>query len=236
MTQETVISVSLKAYLQLLKKNEIKKSDVARSEHFARLIISKLGEQTITSVAYRNAVNLMLNSIPDMYRSHASTVARELFPFLTSDFKSVALLMSTGNYRGIRENCEVLFDCNIKSIDEMLKITEVAILSERESAIHSRYLSYLSTLGIAQQAIHTRARLSKAVMYLTRNIDLDNKSYSALLDSMLPLFSLEETKKYLVSIAREFYFFLNEDINAPAQAAASFEKSNTTISKQPQQS
>ncbi len=236
MTQAAAISESLKAYLQLLKKNEIKKSDIARSEHFARLIISKLGEQAISSVSYRSAVNLMLNSIPDIYRSHASTVAREFFPFLTSDFKSVALLMGIGNYRGFRENCEVLFDCSIKSIDEMLKITEAAILSERESAIHGRYLSHLRTLGITQQAIHTRARLSKALMYLTRNIDLDNKSYSALLDSMLPLFSLEETRKYLVSIAREFYFFLNEDTNAPAQAVASLEKPATTLTKQPQQS
>jgi len=236
MKQEVAASEALKAYINLLKKNENKKSDISRSEHFARLVIAKLGEQAINAVSYRNAVNLMLNSIPDIYRLHATSTAREFYPFLTSDFKSVALLMSTGNYRGIRENCEVAFDSSIKNIDEMIKITEAAVLSERESAIHNRYLAHLATLGIAEQAINTRGRLSKMLIYLTRDMSITNSSYSALLDSMLPLFSLEETRKYLISIAREFYFFLIEDINAPAQASVNLENDDPTSSKQPQQS
>lgn len=222
---------ALKAYIQLLKKNENKKSDISRSEHFARLVIAKLGEQTINAASYRDAVNLMLNSIPDIYRPHATSTAREFYPFLTSDLKSVALLMSTGNYRGIRETGVVAFDINIKSIDEMLKVTEAAVLSERELAIHNRYLAYLATLGIAEQAINTRGRISKMLIYLTRDMSITNNSYSALLDRMLPLFSHEETRKYLISIAREFYFFLIKDINAPAQASVNLESNHPTLSK-----
>src|ERR1039457_227421 len=115
---------ALRAYLNLLEKNISKRADVSLKEHLARLLISKLQDESVDNVSYRIAVDSLLESLPAHYKTGAIRVARGFFPFLVSDVRSVVTLMKTGSYRGFSGSNTAVADSNIKSMADLITISE----------------------------------------------------------------------------------------------------------------
>lgn len=221
MTPEAKHSDALKAYLNLLKNNGIKRANISQSEHFSRQLLSKLNGQIVNQAAYRAAVDALLESLPENYRFSAVSVAREFYPFLMSDVKSVATLIASGNYRGMPDNAGFILDSSIHNIDDLIRIANAAILSDHESALHTQYLTCLAALGAADNIIDTRGKISKVLLYLTRNLTISGNNYRSILDKILPMLTLEETRTYFMGVAREFFYFLKEDPKAETRVVIS---------------
>ncbi len=205
---------ALKAYLLLLKNNGSKRAIISQSEHLSRQLLSKLTGQSVNQATYRLAVNALLDSLPDHYRNNALCVAREFYPFLISDIKSVATMMGSGNYRGAPDSSGFKLDENIRTIDELINIANSTTLTHHEFALHTQYLTCLNALGAAENIINTRGKISKTLLYLTRELSINGDNYRAILDQVSPMFSKEETRGYFFGVAREFFYFLAEDPNA----------------------
>lgn len=216
MTAEATPSNALKAYLNLLKNNGIKRAIISQSEHFSRQLLSKLNGHIINQASYRAAVDALLDSLPENYRSSAVSVAREFYPFLMSDIQSVVTLMASGNYRGAPGSAVFTLDSSIRNIDDLIRIANAVTLSDREFALHKHYLTSLTALGAADSTLDTRGKISKALLYLTRDLAMSGNTYRSILDQVLPIFSMEETRAYFLEVAREFFYFLTEDPNAAA--------------------
>lgn len=207
---------TLRAYLNLLRNNGTKRSIVSQSEHLARQLLAKLSNHAINHVSYRAAVDALLDSLPESYHSSTVTVAREFYPFLMSDIKSVANLMTSGNYRGTPDSSGFLLSSDIRNIDDLIRTADKSTLTEQESAIHKQYITCLTALGAADDIIDTRAKISKTLLYLSRNLTINGKNYRSILNQILPILSLEETRLYVLRVAREFFYFLTEDPDAAA--------------------
>jgi hypothetical protein len=214
---------ALRAYLNLLEKNISKRADVSLKEHLARLLISKLQDESVNNVSYRIAVDSLLESLPAHYKTGAVRVAREFFPFLVSDVRSVVTLMKTGSYRGFSGSNTAVADSNIKSMADLITISEAQIFSDQESVLYDRYLACLGSLGTEASDMTMRARISKALLYLTRDIDVTPVLYRSVTDSVLPILTSEEARQYFLSVSREFYYFLTESPDAPAMINAGAE-------------
>ena len=215
MTKNTPHLDALRAYLKLLEKNIPKRAEISIKEHFARLLISKFNDKPVNHASYRIAVDSLIESLPANYKANAVLVAREFFPFLISDVKSVAAMIKTGSYRGLTGSNTVINDSNIKGIDDLIRTSEGAVLSDRESALHRKYLDCLRSLGAEDNVLIMRGKISKVLLYLARNKTVTGNHYRSVIDSVLPMLKLEETRFYFLSVSREFFYFLTEDPNAP---------------------
>ena len=154
--------------------------------------------------------------MPTEYKGDAVSVAREFFPFLVSDIKSVAAMMQSGSYRGFSAGNSVIGDSDIKCIDGLIGQSTGQALTARQSALHGKYLACLATLGVEEGARAIRGKMSRLLLYLTCKQEVTHVLYRAALDGILPKLSSEKTRQYFLLVAREFYYFLTEDPNAPA--------------------
>jgi hypothetical protein len=225
MTIHTPHFDALRAYLNLLERNITKKADVSLKEHFARLLISQLHDEPVNNVSYRIAVDALLESLPADYKTDAVRVAREFFPFLVSDIRSVVAMMKTGSYRELLGSNTAVADSNIKSMADLIAISEAQIFSDQESALYDKYLACLGSLGTEAGEITIRARISKSLLYLTRDIDVRPDLYRSVIESVLPILTSEESRQYFLLVAREFYYFLAESPDAAARINAGAETS-----------
>ncbi len=216
MTEKTPHFDALRAYLNLLEKNIAKRGDVSRKEHFARMLIAKMQDDMVDPVSYRVAVNSLLDALPLEYKGDAVSVAREFFPFLVSDIKSVAAMMQSGSYRGFTTGNSVVSDNDIKCIDRLIGQSEGQMLSQRQSELHGKYLACLAKLGMEEGVAVIRGKMSRLLLYLTCNQMVTHVLYRSAIDDVLPQLSSEKTQQYFLLVAREFYYFLTADPNAPA--------------------
>jgi len=216
MTEKTLHFDALRAYLNLLEKNIARRGDVSRKEHFARMLIAKLQDEDVNPVSYRVAVNSLLDALPTEYKGDAVSVAREFFPFLVSDIKSVAAMMQSGSYRGFSAGNGVIGDSDIKCIEGLIDQSAGQALTARQSALHGKYLACLAKLGLEEGVMAIRGKMSRLLLNLTCNQVVTHVLYRTALDGILPKLSSEKTRQYFLLVAREFYYFLTEDPNAPA--------------------
>ena len=176
MTTETTHTGALKAYLNLLKNNGMKRASISQSEHFSRQLLAKLNGHAVNQYSYRVAVDALLSSLPEHYRASAVSAAREFYPFLMSDIKTVATMMTNGDYRGVPDGPDFELDSNIGNFDDLILAAEAATLSPQAFALHAQYLICLTSLGASTQTIDTRGKISKILLYLTRNLTLNGNS------------------------------------------------------------
>jgi hypothetical protein len=211
---------ALQAYLNVIEKNVSKRADASLMEHFAHMLLSKLPDKPLSPDSYRAAVDSLLESLPPEYKRDVVIVARELFPFLISDIKSVAAMMKAGGYSGFTRKDAAIDDGAIKSMSDLIAVAEGHKFTNRESALHGKYMTCLGSLGLEESVIAMRGRISKALLYLVRNNEVTPVHYRKAINSVMPILSSEETRLYFVLVAREFYYFLTGDPKAPEMIKA----------------
>lgn len=217
MTTSNSPSEALAAYLKLLQKNSTSRVDMSLKEHFAQQLIANLPRGTQTPATYRLAVDAMLDSLPPEYKNDAVLVAREFFPFLMSDVKSVVALMRSGGYRGFASINNVLTDNNIQNIQTLLSKAMAQAFSSQRISVYDKYLATLRARRVPEMAIAMRGRLAKILLYLCHDRDVAPSQYRAAVDSVIPLLPKDEARMFFVLIAREFYHFLIMADDAPTK-------------------
>ena len=208
---------ALVAYVSLLEKNGSKRADLSLKDHFARLLISQLTSEPLNNSTYRTAVDAMLGSIPVEHKTRAVQVAREMFPLLASDVKAVVALMKSGGYRDFSRSAALDAGAGIKGMKSLVTASQSHVFSSQQIALQHSYEAALFDLEVDDEVMALRANLSKMLLYLTRENDVNPSNYRVVIDAMLPKINTEESRLYFVVVAREFYHFLTGDQNAQNQ-------------------
>ncbi len=211
---------ALKAYLNLLEKNATGPADFSLKEHFAQELISHLPGGTLTPPSYRVAVDATLASMPPEYKNDAVQVAREFFPFLLSDIKTVAAMMRTGGYRGFAEGNSGINGNNIKTMGDLIAKAAEQTYPSHQTAAYGLYLATLRAKSFEAGSIAMRGRIAKALLYLHGDKDIASGNYRPAVDSVMPLLASEEARLYFVQVAREFFHFLGKDPAAQSRINA----------------
>ena len=208
---------SLAAYVSLLEKNGSKRADLSLKDHFARLLVSQLTSEPLSSSTYRTAVDAMLGSIPAEHKARAVQVAREMFPLLASDVKAVVALMKSGGYRDFSRSAAPNTNVGVKGIGSLVKAAQSHVFSSQQIALQHTYEAALFDLEVDDEVMVLRIKLSKTLLYLTRDKEVNPAQYRVVIDAVLPKINTEESRLYFVTVAREFYHFLTADQNAQNQ-------------------
>lgn len=208
---------ALVAYISLLEKNGSKRADLSLKDHFARLLISQLTNEPLSNSTYRAAVDAMLVSIPVEQKPRAVQVAREMFPLLASDVKAVVALMKSGGYRDFSRTAASDAGAGINGMKSLVKTCKSHVFSNQQIALQHAYEAALFELEVDDEVVALRGMLSKILLYLTRDKEVNPAHYRVLIDAMLPKINTEESRLYFVTVAREFYHFLTGDQNPQNQ-------------------
>jgi hypothetical protein len=207
---------ALKAYLNLLEKNATNRKDLSLKKHFAQQLLSVMGAGSLTPATYRIAVDTMLNSMPGEYSEDAAIVARELFPFLMSDVKSVVAIMQAGGYRGFTESAAIAEALDIKGMQDLMALAATTTQPSPRIALYKKYQECLATLGADKSTIAMRCKIAKVLLHLIRDKEITPVQFRSVVDIVMPLITAEDARLFFVHVAREFYHFLTADPNAEA--------------------
>lgn len=206
---------ALQAYLQLLVKNATNQADLALKEHFAQELLGHLDDRVLTSETYRRAVDKMLQEMPPEYKKDAVLVARELFPFLMADVKSVATMMKTGGYRSFAEAGGAVTQQRIRTMPDLIEVAGRHAHSAPFTVAHEKYVACLRAAGLDDNAVAMRSRIAKALLYMSRDKTIGPEQYRAVVDRIMPAITTEPARIFFVTVAREFCRFLINHPEAP---------------------
>ena len=208
---------ALVAYISLLEKNGSKRADLSLKDQFSRLLISQLTSEPLSSSTYRAAVDAMLGSIPVEHKTRAVQVAREMFPLLVSDVKAVVALMKSGGYRDFSRSATPDANAGINGMKSLVKASQSHVFSSQQIALQHTYETALFDLQVDDKVMALRSMLSKILLYLTLDKEVNPAQYRVVIDAVLLKINTEESRLYFVTVAREFYHFLTGDQNPQNQ-------------------
>ena len=202
---------ALTAYLKLLQNKGADNALLKRREAFlARLIEAVAGKPGDGSI-YREAVEKLLEGTPTKDWPAFLAIAREYYPFWTSDIKAIAALNAEAGF-----NVEPVLwqpaECNLKTLWAMLDKEKFSVA---ETWPLKGYMMALRQEGAEQNLVDTRAKLVKLLLVRLKDApDKNHRIYRIAVDATLPLFTMKETRKLFLTVVREFYYFWVGDPDA----------------------
>jgi hypothetical protein len=214
---------ALSAYLKLLKNKGVDEDSLARRQDFLTKLFPVIGTIAYEGLAYRAAVELVLNGISKREWPLSLAVAREYFHFWIKDFKAIAAL-----------NADAEFDVDLidwQPIDLDLKQLWPTLDNTRLSTVETwpikAYALALRQTGAEQTLVDMRVKLVKILLVRLREAPLQsNKHYRIAVDATVPLFEKSDTRRLFFAVVREFYYFWIGDPDAASHVAQSCEASS----------
>ena len=195
---------ALAAYLKLLENKGADSALLRRRETFLSSLIEAVTDKPNTGSVYREAVERLLVDLPSTDWPLFLAVAREYYPFWTSDIKAIAALNSESGF-----NVEPVQwqpqDCNLKTLWTGLDKEKFSVA---ETWPLKAYTLALRQEGAEQSLVDMRVKLVKLLLVRLKDApDKNHRIYRIAVDATLPLFTMKETRKLFLTVVREFYYF-----------------------------
>lgn len=202
---------ALHAYLNLLQNKGADEASLAQRRQFLTELMPMLGDVANEGMSYRDAVENLLDGMDKADWPFGLAVAREYFPFWTSDIKAIAAL-----------NAEAAFDpeplqwqpleCNLKTLWHTLDKEQFSVV---ETWPIKAYTLALRQEGATQALVDTRVKLVKLLLVRLKDApDKNQKIYRIAVDATVPLFDMKQTRRLFLAVVREFYYFWIGDPDA----------------------
>lgn len=201
---QTRESEAVRAYLKLLQtKGAASASLLQRSIILEKLIVSLAGK-ALDGNEYRQAVEVLMETVPADDWHDSLTALREFYPFWRQDIKAIAAL-----------NINPGFDVTPlqwKPVPASLKSLMEGLATEKFDASENwplkAYAQALRQEGSEQSLVDTRVKLAKIILVRLKNAPVKNhKSYRTAVDLTLPLFNIKNNRRLFLVVVREFYHF-----------------------------
>jgi len=200
-------SDALKAYQSILEKRGYRRGEIYKRMHIARCIIGGLPAGLPAGVAYRKAVDAVLQSMPDESAAESCRwVARELYLFYEKDVPTIAAMAQDGA-TDRSDDIQVVLPPH-RDLDDLIRICKKMSLSPEESTMLDAYTEHIRAQGLDTKVLENRTTTCRLLLLGLRGLPRDGKHYRAVIEKLLPLFSREETRAYFLMVARQFYSFL----------------------------
>jgi hypothetical protein len=202
---------ALSAYLRLLKTKGADDASLDRRKLFLTKLIPAIELVEFEGLAYRCAVEKVLEDTDKLDWPFCLAVAREYFHFWIKDFKAIAAISSDAG-----------FDVNPidwQPVDMDLKTLWKKLDNEKFETAETwpikAYTLALRQAGAEQNLVDTRVKLVKVLLIRLRAAPQNsNKHYRIAVDSTVPLFEKNDTRRLFFAVVREFYYFWIADPDA----------------------
>lgn len=203
---------ALMAYLKLMGAKGASTINLERRKILLEKLIASLGGSHVDGAIYREAVDAVLPSVKREEWSFFLAIAREFYYFWAEDFKAISSLNSNGNFTSEPMPGLARSDDSLKQVWGRLDQEKLEVA---ESWPLQAYKAALREAGADRAVIETREKLVKLLLIDLRNAtEKNNKAYRAAVETSLPLFQLQETRRLYLTVVREFYYFWIGDPDA----------------------
>lgn len=192
------------AYLKLLQHKGAESGLLLRRSRFLDALNAELSGKPHDGNGYRVAVEAVMDAVPADDWHESLTAAREFYPFWTKDIKAIAALnINPGfevellHWKPDQVSLQTLTDC---------LATEKFEASENWPL--KAYVQALRQEGAEQSVVDTRSKLAKIILIRLRSApEKNHKTYRAVVDLTLPLFTIKQSRRLFLVVVREFYHF-----------------------------
>ncbi len=195
---------AVRAYLKLLQtKGAASGALLQRSMILEKLIVNLAGK-ALEGNEYRQAVEILMETVPADDWHDCLTALREFYPFWRQDIKAIAAINLNPGFDVIPLQWKPL-PVSLKALMEGLA-TEKFDASENWPL--KAYAQALRQEGSEQSLVDTRVKLAKIILVRLKNAPIKNhKSYRTAVDLTLPLFNIKNNRRLFLVVVREFYHF-----------------------------
>jgi hypothetical protein len=207
---------AMTAYLNLLARKGVDQSGLQRREACLEKLTELIATIDCDGMAYREAVEAMLDNIERREWPFYVTVAREYFHFWVKDFKYIAAFTKDAGF-DIDPLAWMPPDEDIKTLWAR---ADSATFETTENWSMKAYTLALRQEGAEQTVVDTRIKLVKLLLLRLRDApDKTCKCYRVAVDATIPLFAKQETRRLFFCVVREFYYFWIGDPDAASHIA-----------------
>lgn len=195
---------AVNAYLKLLQTKGAASAVLHRRSLFLDKLSIELAAKSLDGHAYREAVEVLMETIPADDWHENLTAAREFYPFWVKDIKAIAAHNLSPGF-DIHPLQWKPDNASLKSLTDSLA-TEKFDTSENWPL--KAYTQALRHEGAEQSIVNTRVKLAKIILLRLRNAPIKNhKAYRTAVDLTLPLFHIKQNRRLFLVVVREFYHF-----------------------------
>jgi hypothetical protein len=202
---------ALDAYIKLLRTKGAAEPTLEKRQDFLLKLAEDIVEIPSDGKKYRNAVEVMLENVIETDWSFFLPVAREYFPFWMRDIKKISSLNSSDGF--------MLQPLEWAPVVADIRTLWGAVNTEKFGVADTwpikSYSFALRQAGAPQEMVETRVQLVKLLLIRLKDApDRNGKFYRLAVDSTLPLFNINETRRLFFGVVREFYYFWIGDPDA----------------------
>ncbi|MCX7628589.1 MAG: hypothetical protein N2Z69_09320 [Methylophilaceae bacterium] len=202
---------ALEAYLRLLRSKGADEANLSRRRESLSMLLPMLAGRPSSGMHYREAVDVVLEKLDRAEWPFFLMVSREYFYFWMGDLKAIAALHSEGEFE--------VEPPPLPQVEDKLKEVWKRLDTEKFSVVETwplkAYVAALREEGADKSVLETRAKLVKLLLIHLRGVETKSgKAYRAVVESLLPLFAMKETRYLFLAVVREFFYFWMGDPDA----------------------
>ncbi len=195
---------AVRAYLKLLQTKGAPSGALLQRSIILEKLIVNLAGKALEGNEYRQAVEILMETVPADDWHDCLTALREFYPFWRQDIKAIAAININPGFDVTPLQWKPL-PASLKSLMEGLA-TEKFDASENWPL--KAYAQALRQEGSEQSLVDTRVKLAKIILVRLKNAPVKNhKSYRTAVDLTLPLFNIKNNRRLFLVVVREFYHF-----------------------------
>jgi hypothetical protein len=202
---------AINAYLKLLQVKGAESALLRERSSFLEKLIVYLVDKQLAGNEYREAVELLMDTIPADDWHASLTAVREFYPFWMKDIKLIAAINVSPGF-DVSQTQWAPWPASLKSLIDGLETEKFDV---SESWPLKAYSQALRQEGAEKTLVDTRVKLAKILLVRLKDAPLKNhKFYRAATDQTLPLFNIKDSRYLFLVVVREFYNFWIGDPDA----------------------
>ena len=194
---------AVNAYTKFLQTKGVSANGLDLRIQFVKKLMVLINGQ-LDRPNYGRALQALIKAEESIEREQQLNFAREFYPFLMGDIKSIARLSETYGYD--------LSSAKFKAMPANLEWAEINVLNAesfnmQETKLINDYTLNLQQQNLSEEAVQEKVKLVKLMLLRLRDIPVESSmAYRMAVDVTLPLFNLEDIKEGFLSAVREFYY------------------------------
>ncbi len=195
---------ALEVYMKLLKSKGFDSETFAARTSFLRKLMPLLADKEQEGKEYRQAVEQLMDDIPEEEWPESLVVAREYYPFWIEDIKAIARL----NQSATNDTLPIDWKPLATQLADLWYTVDEEKFARTDSWALKAYTKALKNESADQTLIDTRIKLAKILLVrLSDAPERDNKAYRTTIDATLPLFEIKKNRRLFLVVVREFFHF-----------------------------
>ena len=195
---------AINAYLKLLQTKGATGAVLHKRSSFLDKLSVSLADKLLDGSEYREAIEVVMETIPADDWHDSLNAAREFYPFWVKDIKAIAAL----NIQPGFEIQPIQWKPELASLKSLWASLETEKFETSENWPLKAYTQALRYEGAEQSLVDTRVKLAKVILIRLRNApEKNHKTYRTAVDLTLPLFNIKQNRRLFLVVVREFYHF-----------------------------